>query len=108
MYGDSHLNLERPFFESSYDYMVALSSQVLIEIIRESQAEPKNRIFENVDRCGEFVNRHELAGAMRDANVAGAKHDGLGAQRDHAGGFSAEGDCAGRLVCGLGEEFNQF
>src|ERR1051326_8316371 len=45
---------------------------------------------------------------MGDANIAGPKDDGFGAERDHAGSFGAEGHCTGRLVCGLLEEFNQF
>ena len=54
--------------------------------------------LQDLDAAIEFVDRHKLSGAMRDANVAWPKHDSFGAERNHAGGFGAESDCPARLT----------
>ena len=62
-------------------------------------AELFDRMFQDFRAALEFVYRHEFAGAMRFANIAGTDNDGFGAQSHHLSGFGAERDRAG-LVAG--------
>ena len=57
-----------------------------------------NRFVQNMDAIAKLIDGNKLTGAVRDANVAGTEDDCIGAQRDHAWGFGAEGDCAGWFV----------
>src|SRR5712692_1081725 len=66
-----------------------------------------NRAPYEVNAFVKFRNRNELAGAMRDADVARAEHDRIGAERDHARRFGAEGHGARRVAGCLFEKLNQ-
>ena len=63
-------------------------------MLRRSQAKPFDRLTQDEHALVELIDGHKLAGTMGDADVSGAEDDCLGAQRDHAGGFSTEGDAA--------------
>ena len=51
-------------------------------------------LSQNYGTALKFVDRHEFAGAVRFADVAGADDDRFTAERHHLRGFSAECDCS--------------
>src|SRR5262245_31593940 len=67
----------------------------------ELSTEVKNRSFQDLNTVIKLIDGHDFSGALRDANVSGPEHDRVGAKRDHAGGFGAEGDSAGRSAGSL-------
>jgi hypothetical protein len=73
----------------------------------DSAAESFDCQTQNLDAFVELIDGNELTGAMRDANVAWAKDDGVRTQSDHAGGFGAKGERARSLGGLLFEKVNQ-
>jgi hypothetical protein len=59
----------------------------------------RNRFSQNLGTSLKFVHRHELAGPVRLANVAGADYDGFAAEFHHLRRFCPECHCA-RFVSG--------
>jgi len=59
-----------------------------------SQTEPLDRLAQDADTLVELIDGHKLAGTMGDADVSGTEDDRLGAQGNHAGSLSTEGDAS--------------
>src|SRR5713226_8122688 len=74
---------------------------------RLNDAEPFDCLTQNIDILLELIYGHEFAGAMRDADVARAEHNGVGSQRDHARRFGAKGHRARRIAGCLFEKLDQ-
>src|SRR5437868_1459003 len=73
-----------------------------------SNAEPFDRILQNAGAAIELIDGNKLSGAMRDADVTGAKDDRVRAECNHARRFSSKGDGSGCLFRAFLEELNQF
>src|SRR2546426_9185074 len=73
-----------------------------------SDAETFDGLLQDSNAFVELIDRHEFAGAMGYANVAGTEDDGVGAEIDQAGRFGAECDCSGLLTGRLFKKLHQL
>ena len=67
-----------------------------------------NCLRENLGTALELSYGHKFAGAMGNADIPRTEDDGFGAQANHAGRFSAEGDRARRFAGALLEKSYQL
>src|SRR5207237_2767324 len=74
------------------------SKKAILFIDERLKTESFDYARENLNASFQLCDRHELAGAMRRRNIAGAEHAGLCAQLHHLRRFRAEGDRARRLA----------
>src|ERR1044071_9893731 len=62
---------------------------------KSSREQLLDRVLQNLGAAFQFLHGHELAGAVRLANVARSNHDRIAAERLHLRAFGAERDGAG-------------
>ena len=80
-------------------------SKILLQGLR--HAEPFDCLTQNVDAFVKLMGGNELTGAMRDADVARTKDNGVRAEHDHAWRFGAKSHGARRVAGCLFEKLNQ-
>src|SRR5690348_14202092 len=86
---------------------IAFSDGISLHAVALRGTKLRDGLSQNFGTALKLIDRHKLPRAMRLANVAGADHDRLTAERLHLRGFSAERDC-GRLVTrGVFEQLDQ-
>src|SRR5690349_6688379 len=74
---------------------------------KSSAAQFANSLLQNRGALLQFAHGHELAGAMRLADVARSDHDRFAAEQLHLRAFSAESDRGGFAACGVFEQLDE-